>query len=229
MDIIPEKSPRLAADRVYNGWAKTISGTEEKNINRGKLYQPPLPWPELDVKDMVQRAKKLAQQYYAEKKSQNPNLKGTASTWETEAIECLKDNFLYFLRWVEDVELKRMVEAQVWATWPETAPLRDLNKEELTKLVELQGQADELFENLLQATKDTLDKLYGLAQTERQIIADTAAQNMPLIHLQGGWFVNLLKAVIGCKWGDLTRMNIIPNAAETERTHGKYRPRKWEK
>ena len=52
-----EKSPRLAADRVYNDWAKTISEVDEKNAKRTKLYQPPLPWPELDVKDMVQGQK----------------------------------------------------------------------------------------------------------------------------------------------------------------------------
>ena len=228
MDIMPEKSPGLAADRIYNGWLNSLSEVDEKNAKRVKLYQPPLPYPEFDINDILARTRKLAREYFEGKKSQNQNLKGTATAWEAEAIERLKSNFQYFLRWVEDTELKRKIEAQAWVIWPDMAPPCDLNKEELAKLVELQSQADELIENLLQATKDTLDKLYRLAQAERQIIADTAAQNMPLIHLQGGWFVNLLKAVTGCKWNDLTRMNIIPHAAEIERTHGKYRPRRWE-
>ena len=70
MIIIPQKTSELAADRIYNGLIDMLIEHEENNEKRKKLYQPLIPWPEFDLNDMIERTKKLAREYYEEKKSQ---------------------------------------------------------------------------------------------------------------------------------------------------------------
>ncbi len=188
MLIMPQKSPELAADRIYNGWIDSLVEHETKNDKRKKLYQPLIPWPEFDISDMVERTRKLAYEYFEEKKSQCQNLKGTADTWEAEAVERLKRNFLYYLGDEKDAELKHKIEKQVWAYWPETAPPPDLTPEQIEKLLELQDKADGLMESLAQTIKDALGEILRTISEEAEIVKDTAAAGRRLISNQASWF-----------------------------------------
>jgi hypothetical protein len=188
MIIIPQKTSELAADRIYNGLIDMLIEHEENNEKRKKLYRPLIPWPEFDLNDMIERTKKLAREYYEEKKSQGQNPKGTADTWEAEAVERLKQNLLYYVRDEKDTELRQKIEKQVWAYWPDTAPPPDLTPEQMDKLLELQDRTDGLMENLAQTIKDTLGELLHIASEEAEIVKDTAAADRRPIGNQINWF-----------------------------------------
>ncbi|HYE82186.1 MAG TPA: hypothetical protein VEG39_08470 [Clostridia bacterium] len=188
MIIIPEKSPELAATRIYNGWIDLLTEHEKTNERRKKLYQSPIPWPEIDIKDMVERTKNLAREYYQAKTSNGQKVQGDAAVWETEAIARLKRDLLHYLREEEDAELKHQIEVQVWSYWPDTAPPPDLNPEQTKKLLELQGRADELQESLMQTVINTLDELAGIVTEEIETIKNTSAASMRLMYNQASWF-----------------------------------------
>lgn len=196
MLIIPQKSPELAADMIYNDWIDMLIEHEENNEKRKKLYQPLIPWPEFDLNDLVERTRKLAREYYAEKKSQGQNPKGTADTWEAEAVERLKQNLLYYVRDEKDTEIRQKIEKQLWAYWPDTAPPPDLTPEQKDKLLELQDRANDLMENLAQTIKDTLGELIHIASEEAEIAKDTAAADRRLIGNQVSWFKSELCYII---------------------------------
>jgi hypothetical protein len=188
MLLIPSKSPELAADRIYNGWIDMLIEHEENNEKRKKLYKPLIPWPEFDLNDMIERTKKLAREYFEEKKSQGQNPKGTADTWEAEAVERLKQNLLYYVRDEKDGELRGMIEGQLWAYWPDTAPPPELTPEQIDKLLKLQDKADGLMESLAQTIKDNLGELSRIVGEEAEIVKDTAAADRRLIGNQTSWF-----------------------------------------
>jgi hypothetical protein len=223
------ESPIDITDAVFRAASSEQLEVIEKNEKRTGRFQEPLPIPAWNVQRMIENIKSLTArtftphfQRYAEEHPWNG--KSSSEEWATIAINRLRDDYLIRIAH-DDADLFR----QLCEQWPEMDPGPDLNKEELTKLVELQTQADEIFESLLQTTKDAINTLYSLVQAEHQITKSTTAINMRLIYRQGGWFVGFLRDIINSKWNDLTKVNLVSHADEIERTHRKHQPGRWSK
>lgn len=192
MIIAPRKDAEWCANQIYNGMIDIISEREKENAKRTKLFQPPLPQIEIDVKDMIIRTGKLARETYETALSQRQNPKGDAETWEAEALKRLRDNLLYFAKDSNNPVLNR----QIWAAWPETAPPPNLTAEQKEKLLELQARADELQENLTATISDALDELSRLISEEVALTKGTAAAGLRFIRNQAGWYKTALTSLI---------------------------------
>lgn len=222
-------SPIDITDTVFRAAASEQLEVITENEKRAERLQEPLPIPAWNVKRMIENIKNLTARTFTPQfrdfaKQYPYNSSSDPDEWAAIAAKKLRDDYLIRIA-RDDADLFR----QLCEQWPEMDPGPDLNKEELTKLVELQTQADEIFESLLQTTKDAINTLYSLVQAEHQITKGTTAKNMRLIYRQGDWFVGFLKVVIGSKWNDLTGMILVSRAAEIERTHRKHQPRRWSK
>ena len=223
MKVREVKGPRLAASRVLNSQIDLIGEAVEENEKRTKKFQEPLPVPKLDVKKMVELTKKLTADFFEERRREmGDSWFGLKGEWEWEALRTLRDDLKHYARETGDEDLVR----QINEVWPETRPARDLTKEEISRLVELQGRMDELTENLTETIKNALEELWAILMTEAEVVSGTSGAR--LIFGQAKWYIDFLEKLISLTWQQKIGASTTP-PEQVEREMERNRPRRWTK
>lgn len=214
------KSPRWAATKVLNSRIDLAGEAIEENEKRAKKFQEPLPLPKFDVKKMVELTLKLTREAFEERRRGEGDMWfGNLGEWEYEALRTLRDDLQSYARKTNDEDLLN----QIREVWPETKPPRDLIPEEIGRLVELQGQADELMENLTGTVKSALEELWNIIMGEAEIVGGTSGSR--LLFKQAGEYVCYLEGLINTMWGYKTGSTVTsPDQIKLE-----IKTRRWTK
>lgn len=189
------KSPRHAAGKVLNSAIDIVAEVIEGNKKLADRFQPLKDIPKFDVQKMVEDVKTLAAEYYAERRqAEGDEWFGNLEEWQFEAVRTLKDDLCTYARKTNDEDLWQ----QIHEVWPEKRPPRDLTKEELSQLVKLQEQANDLFVNLETTVLDAMEELISILQSEVEIVKGTSGHRLLL--LQSNEFIQYMTAITKNKW-----------------------------
>lgn len=222
-------TPRDVVWEVLNAKSAIIREAIEINEKRRERYQEELPLPKLNCGEMLQMVKEFARKEFIKRKELNNPLPGTVEKWETEATNFLGEELLRHARRSEDDELLK----EVWKVWPEHAPGPDLTPEQIKELVNLQDQADEIMENLLETVKNAFDELQTLIKAEKKIIENTSAVGYDgrgaRIYNNTEWYYRMLREVIQRHWFNNAGILKYRTVDEAERDWAESRPRRWSK
>lgn len=187
-------TPIDCADTVFNRRVDQRNAVVEENNRRVKFFEKPAPVPPWNVKEMVKAVRELAKEAFLNRPDKDSKAwGGTLESWQEHAEKTLRDNLIWVTRNYERATGQPYQEllAEIYDVWPETAPPRPLNDEEIGQLRDLQGVFDEVTQKLV-AVVGELDKLWEIIEVEREIVKGTAAQGKGRIERLVWWAVSEL-------------------------------------
>lgn len=197
--------PRACAHEAMRKQAEPRVATIEENKKRRERFLETLSLPPWNVWKMLEDAKNMVGEAFT-RVEKNPTgsigapTLGTIADWAQVAERSLRKEIRRMIRQGGDPD--GSLEQQLLAVFPDEAPPRELDKEELAQLVEIQEQVDLLIENLTDTVDDALHTLWGLVLKEHQIVHDTNAGF--LIRKQADAFADFLEGRARHLWGKHT-------------------------
>lgn len=111
-------TPRDIATALIDANIDILLEAKEINKKRYSRFQDPLPLPEFNVPQMLEKVKELARTEYNRRKGGNEPLRGTANEWVNGAASALGEELLVYAKQTENTALME----SVWNVWSEYAP-----------------------------------------------------------------------------------------------------------
>lgn len=194
LEVPKVMTPVDVADTVFNRRVDQRNAVVEENNRRVKFFEKPAPVPPWNVKEMVKAVRELAKEAFLNRPDKDSKAwGGTLESWQEWAEKTLRDNLLWVTKQWERVTGQPYKEllAEIYAVWPETAPPRPLNDEEIGQLKDLQAVAEEVLQKFIDVTEE-LDKIWEIVEVEREIVKGTGAQGHGRIERLLWWVVSEL-------------------------------------
>jgi len=193
MEVTKGMTPVDIADAVFGRKVDARNAVIEENRKKISYLEKHTPIPAWNVPLLVKAVRAMAAEAYRKQDTPPRTFGGSPQAWADYAEKELRTLLIWAAREPERYgkEPDKELLAEIYKQWPETAPPRPLNDEEIGQLKDLQAVAEEVIQKFIDVTGE-LDKLWEIIEVEREITSGTAAQGHGRIERLLWWTVSEL-------------------------------------